>query len=47
MTLELQPMEVSAGETLLVGTSAKDASEEKTFTLSQWQNYAQQLVHTK
>ena len=47
LTLELQPMEVSAGETLLVGTSAKDASEEKTFTLSQWQNYAQQLVHTK
>lgn len=47
LTLELQSVEVSAGETLLVGVSAKDASEEKTFTLAQWQNYAQQLVHTR
>lgn len=43
LTLSFEPLEVNDGEELLVGITAKDAGQEVTFTLSQWQDYAQQF----
>lgn len=43
LALSFEPLEVNEGEKLLVGKTAKDAGQEVTFTLNQWQDYAQQL----
>lgn len=47
LVMELQPVEVNKGESLLVGTSVMDASETQTFTLTQWQNYVSQTLRLR
>lgn len=43
ITINLEPVEVNPNETLLVGVRVKDALQERSLSLTEWQNYILQL----